>query len=258
MLKLGIFDCLRQPRRRGARPRRGRRGRRHRLRDRLRRQPRRRARVRHGAGAARCSVSRPSSAGPRASRFRCPMDDRGRSADRSRACWRWPGTTARSACACSRGSSRAGARAGGAGGSGLAVDVVRRAVDPAAPPVRWPLGLAPPARLVAGAAADRRRRWRALLLATLRARVVYGTAIATGRLIHVDLVPELRARVFDKLLRLGFGFFRAQRQRLDHQPRHRRRAVAALVRRRRAAAGGAAAVHARRLRRLHGRAFTSG
>ena len=48
----------------------------------------------------------------------------------------------------------------------------------------------------------------ALLLATLRARVVYGTALATGRLIHVDLVPALRARVFDKLLRLGFGFFR--------------------------------------------------
>lgn len=31
------------------------------------------------------------------------------------------------------------------GGSGLAVDVVRRALDPAAPPVRWPLGLTPPA-----------------------------------------------------------------------------------------------------------------
>jgi ATP-binding cassette subfamily B protein len=92
------------------------------------------------------------------------------------------------------------------GGSGLAVDVVRRAVDPAAPPVRWPLGLAPPAgwsptsvliAVVAGA----------LLLATARARVVYGTALATGRLVHVDLVPALRARVFDKLLRLGGGFF---------------------------------------------------
>ena len=30
-------------------------------------------------------------------------------------------------------------------GSGLAVDVVRRAVDPSAPPVRWPFGLTPPA-----------------------------------------------------------------------------------------------------------------
>jgi ATP-binding cassette subfamily B protein len=95
---------------------------------------------------------------------------------------------------------------GALGGSGLAVDVVRRALDASAPAVRWPLGLAPPAAwsparvlitVVAGA----------LLLATLRARVVYGTALATGRLIHVDLVPALRARVFDKLLRLGPGFF---------------------------------------------------
>jgi ATP-binding cassette subfamily B protein len=95
---------------------------------------------------------------------------------------------------------------GALGGSGLAVDVVRRAVDPAAPPVRWPLGIAPPGdwppsrtliAVVLGA----------LLLATLRARVVYSTALATGRLIHIDLVPALRARVFDKLLRLGHGFF---------------------------------------------------
>ena len=68
---------------------------------------------------------------------------------------------------------------GALAGSGLAVDVVRRAVDPAAPPVRWPLGLAPPAgwspaRLLIAVVAT------ALLLATLRARVVYGTAIATG------------------------------------------------------------------------------
>jgi ABC-type multidrug transport system fused ATPase/permease subunit len=95
---------------------------------------------------------------------------------------------------------------GALGGSGLAIDVIRRAVDPAAPPVRWPLGVAPPAgwstarALIAVVAT-------ALLFATLRARVVYGTAIATGRLIHIDLVPALRARVFDRLLRLGPGFF---------------------------------------------------
>jgi ATP-binding cassette subfamily B protein len=95
---------------------------------------------------------------------------------------------------------------GALGGSGLAIDVIRRAVDPAAPPVRWPFGIAPPAgwstarALIAVVAA-------ALLFATLRARVVYGTAIATGRLIHIDVVPALRARVFDRLLRLGPGFF---------------------------------------------------
>jgi len=90
--------------------------------------------------------------------------------------------------------------------AGAAGDAAEGAVDPAAPPVGWPLGITPPAgwsptRLLIAVVAA------ALLLATLRARVVYGTAIATGRLIHVDLVPALRARVFDKLLRLGFGFF---------------------------------------------------
>jgi ATP-binding cassette subfamily B protein len=95
---------------------------------------------------------------------------------------------------------------GALGGSGLAVDVVRRALDPAAPAIRWPFGLVPPpawssARVLVAVVAV------ALLFATLRARVVYGTALATGRLIHVDLVPALRARVFDKLLRLGPGFF---------------------------------------------------
>ena len=95
---------------------------------------------------------------------------------------------------------------GALGGSGLAIDVVRRALDPCAPPVRWPFGIAPPAgwspaRVLVAVVAG------ALVLATLRARVVYGTALATGRLIHVDLVPALRARVFDKLLRLGPGFF---------------------------------------------------
>jgi ATP-binding cassette subfamily B protein len=95
---------------------------------------------------------------------------------------------------------------GALGGSGLAIDVVRRALDPGAPPVRWPFGIAPPpgwspARVLVAVVAG------ALVLTTLRARVVYGTALETGRLIHVDLVPALRARVFDKLLRLGPGFF---------------------------------------------------
>src|SRR6186713_3446041 len=34
---------------------------------------------------------------------------------------------------------------GALAGSGLAVDVVRRGLDPGAPAVRWPLGIAPPA-----------------------------------------------------------------------------------------------------------------
>ncbi len=90
--------------------------------------------------------------------------------------------------------------------SGLAIDVVRAAIDPGAPAVRWPLGITVPAgfgpgrTLVAVAAV-------AFVLATLRALVVYGTASAVGKLIHVDLVPDLRARVFAKLQRLPLRFF---------------------------------------------------
>lgn len=95
---------------------------------------------------------------------------------------------------------------GALGASGLAIDVVRRALDPAAPIVRWPLGLVPPAAwgagLVLGAIAGV-----ALALATARAAVAYGTAITVGRLIHLDIVPELRAQVFGKLLRLDLRFF---------------------------------------------------
>ena len=92
------------------------------------------------------------------------------------------------------------------GASGLAIDVVRAAIDPGAPAVRWPLGITAPAgfgpgrTLIALAAV-------AFALATLRALVVYGTASAVGKLIHVDLVPELRARVFAKLQRLPLRFF---------------------------------------------------
>ena len=90
--------------------------------------------------------------------------------------------------------------------SGLAIDVVRAAIDPGAPAVRWPLAITVPAgfgpgrTLVAVAAV-------AFVLATLRALVVYGTASAVGKLIHVDLVPDLRARVFAKLQRLPLRFF---------------------------------------------------
>src|SRR4051794_4362952 len=88
---------------------------------------------------------------------------------------------------------------GALGASGLAIDVVRRAVDPAAPEVRWPLGLVPPpgtstlSTLAVIASI-------ALGLAAARAVIAYGTAILVGRLIHLDIVPALRRRVFDKLL----------------------------------------------------------
>jgi len=94
----------------------------------------------------------------------------------------------------------------GLGLSGLAIDVVRRALDARAPLPRFPLGLSPPAAWGAG------RTLVAiglgvLVLAVARALCSYGHGIATGRLIHLEIVPELRTRVFDKLQRLSFRFF---------------------------------------------------
>jgi ATP-binding cassette subfamily B protein len=92
------------------------------------------------------------------------------------------------------------------GVSGAAIDLARRALDAAAPAPRWPFGVAPPQSwpvgrllLVSGAAI--------LVMAAARAVVSYGYAIVVGRLLHLDIVPELRVRVFDKLQRLSFRFF---------------------------------------------------
>jgi ABC-type multidrug transport system fused ATPase/permease subunit len=89
--------------------------------------------------------------------------------------------------------------------SGVAIDVVRKALDATAPAVRWPLDLVPPAHwpasrilLAVGGAA--------LAMALLRALVVYATSLTVGNLVHMELVPDLRARVFDKLQRLSFRF----------------------------------------------------
>ena len=95
---------------------------------------------------------------------------------------------------------------GALGASGLAIDVVRAAIDPGAPAVRWPLGITAPAGFGPGHTLIALAAF-AFALATLRALVVYGTASAVGKLIHVDLVPELRARVFAKLQRLPLRFF---------------------------------------------------
>jgi len=95
---------------------------------------------------------------------------------------------------------------GGLGVSGAAIDLVRSALDASAPPVHWPLGLAPPggwstrALLLACGGA-------VLLMAAGRALLTYGYAIVVGKLVHLQIVPELRTVVFDKLQRLSFRFF---------------------------------------------------
>ncbi|MES1184476.1 MAG: ABC transporter ATP-binding protein [Myxococcales bacterium] len=93
----------------------------------------------------------------------------------------------------------------GLGLSGLAIDVIRHALEPGTPAPRWPLGLTPPA-------------WTTLALlcllgglvlaaASARALLNYGYSVAAGDLLQMKLVPELRTGVFDKLQRLSFRFF---------------------------------------------------
>jgi len=95
---------------------------------------------------------------------------------------------------------------GGLGLLGVAIDVTRRAIDPGAAAPRWPLGLAPPAG-TPPAAALALIGGLVLVMAGTRALLAYGYAIAVGRLVHLRLVPELRARVFDQIQRLSFRFY---------------------------------------------------
>ena len=94
----------------------------------------------------------------------------------------------------------------GLGLTGVAIDVVRRAIDPAAMPPQWPLGLTPPVdwseiqRLFAIGGL-------VLTMAATRALMSYGYAVAVGKVVHLRLVPELRTRVFDKIQRLSFRFY---------------------------------------------------
>jgi len=91
---------------------------------------------------------------------------------------------------------------------GLAIDVVRRVLDPRATPPRWPFGLSPPAELrpltvVAGLGGL------TLIAAAVRALLSFKYAVAVNQLVQGDIVPTLRARVYDKMQRLSFQFFDA-------------------------------------------------
>jgi ATP-binding cassette, subfamily B, bacterial len=93
----------------------------------------------------------------------------------------------------------------GLGLSGLAIDVIRRALEPGAPAARWPLGIVSPAWPTLGLLC----LLGGLVLAAAAARALlnYRYAVAAGELLQMRLVPELRTSVFDKLQRLSFRFF---------------------------------------------------
>jgi ATP-binding cassette subfamily B protein len=90
--------------------------------------------------------------------------------------------------------------------TGTAIDVVRHSLDRTVPPATMPFGMAPPggwsaASLIAALGAS------VLVMATVRAAFNYLYAIGVARLVQMDVVPTLRAQVFDKLQRLSFRFF---------------------------------------------------
>jgi ATP-binding cassette subfamily B protein len=90
--------------------------------------------------------------------------------------------------------------------SGLCVDVLRRALDPSAPAVRWPLGIVPPAAwstpqvlcAIGGSV---------LVLGLAHSALSYRFAFASNDVQHMRLVPELRKRIFEKVQRLSFRFY---------------------------------------------------
>ena len=96
----------------------------------------------------------------------------------------------------------------GLGLTGFGIDVIRGALDPLHAPARWPLGLEGPttwpvmAQIAAIALVI-------LMLALLRAVLNYVYGVLVARLIHMEMVYDLRNQVYQKLHQLSFRFFDA-------------------------------------------------
>ncbi len=96
----------------------------------------------------------------------------------------------------------------GLGLTGFGLDLIRAHVQTGVPAPRWPFGFTPPADwsamtqlgLVAGTI---------LALAGARALLNYVYAMWVARLVHVEIVYEMRNRVYQKLHQLSFRFFDA-------------------------------------------------
>jgi ABC-type multidrug transport system fused ATPase/permease subunit len=96
----------------------------------------------------------------------------------------------------------------GLGLTGLAIDIIRRELQAHAPPPHWPFGWLPPAdwsplaMLAAVGAA-------VLVMAAARAALNYLYSVTVGHLVQMEIVPHMRAAVYDKLQRMSFRFFDA-------------------------------------------------
>lgn len=92
--------------------------------------------------------------------------------------------------------------------TGVAVDVIRHALDPAATPPRWPFGVTLPEG-TSPEAALALLSGLVLLAAGIRAVFNYLYSVQVGRLVHLEMVPVFRSRLFTRLQRLSFRFFDA-------------------------------------------------
>ncbi|WP_437485543.1 ABC transporter ATP-binding protein [Sorangium sp. So ce1014] len=100
----------------------------------------------------------------------------------------------------------------GLGLTGLAIDILRHRLDPSIRPPALPLGIGrlldlerEPMRAVLSIGAA------ILAMAAARAVLNYGYALSVGHLVHMEIVPDLRARVYDNLQRLSFRFYDANK-----------------------------------------------
>lgn len=92
---------------------------------------------------------------------------------------------------------------------GLGIDVIRHAVVPESPEPLFPLGWQPPegwsalttTSLVAGVI---------LLIALARGGFQFGVTITSAKLIHYEVIVDLRAQVYEQLQRLSFRFYDRQ------------------------------------------------
>jgi ABC-type multidrug transport system fused ATPase/permease subunit len=96
----------------------------------------------------------------------------------------------------------------GLGLTGLAIDVIRHQLQPHAPLPHWPPFWSPPPgwsplAMIAAVSAT------VLVMAAVRAAVNYLYSIAVGHLVQMEIVPHMRAAVYDKLQRMSFRFFDA-------------------------------------------------
>ncbi len=93
--------------------------------------------------------------------------------------------------------------------TGVGIDYLNAVLNPSAPAVRWPLGLALPAgwapmtTITAIAAV-------VVVAAVIRGLLTWAAGVSLADLVHRRVVAELQAAVFAKLQHLGFDFFDRQ------------------------------------------------